>query len=165
MHLSPDEESAANFEVSEGSLPFCFDSCQFIRDNFHAIKNQLSTSLDLDPLEHDENFVPDFSYSYLQPPNAIGCQVADEGMEADIFDQMIQEGSLPFCFESFQLLKGTLHNTSSVKNEQHVGYHVIKMEPIENGFQQSFQVFHDQISDVLDEVCSQSLSPLTTCEF
>jgi len=66
--------------------------------------------------------------------NAIDCQVADEGMEADIFDQMIQEGSLPFCFESFQLLKGNLHSTSSVKNEQLVGNHVITMEPIENGF-------------------------------
>ena len=30
--------------------------------------------------------------------------------------------------------------------------------------QKSFQVFHDPIADVLDEVCSQSLSPLTTCE-
>ena len=30
--------------------------------------------------------------------------------------------------------------------------------------QQSYQVFHDPIADVLDEVCSQSLSPLTTCE-
>ena len=33
MHISydNDEESAANFEVSEGSFPFCFDSFQFIR--------------------------------------------------------------------------------------------------------------------------------------
>jgi len=38
------------------------------------------------------------------------------------------------------------------------------MEPIENGFQQSFHVFHDPIADVLDEVCSQSLSPLNTFE-
>ena len=30
--------------------------------------------------------------------------------------------------------------------------------------QQSFQVFHDPIADVLDEVCSPSLSPLTTGE-
>jgi len=65
MHISydNDEESAANFEVSEGYFPFCFDSFQFIRDNFHAIRNQLSTSLDLDPLEGDENLVQDFSYS------------------------------------------------------------------------------------------------------
>jgi len=159
-----DEESAANFEVSEGSLPFCFDSCQFIRDNFHAIRNQLSTSLDLDHLESNENFVQDFSYSDLQPPNAIGCQVADEGMEVDILDQMIQEGSLPFCFESFQFLKGNLHSPYSVKNEQHVDNHVITIEPIEMGLQQSCQVFHDPIADVLDEVCSQSFSPLTTCE-
>ena len=52
MHISydNDKESAANFEVSEGSLPFCFDSFQFIRYNFHAIRNQLSTSLDMDHL-------------------------------------------------------------------------------------------------------------------
>ena len=30
--------------------------------------------------------------------------------------------------------------------------------------QQSFQVFHDPIADVLDEVCSQSFSPLSICE-
>ena len=69
MHISygNEEESAANFEVSEGSLPFCFDSCQFIRDNYHAIRNQMSTSLDLNHLESNENFVQDFSYSDLQP--------------------------------------------------------------------------------------------------
>ena len=34
-------------------------------------------------------------------------------MEADIFDQMIQEGdSVPFCFESIQFLKGRLHSKS-----------------------------------------------------
>ena len=30
--------------------------------------------------------------------------------------------------------------------------------------QQSFQVFHDPIADVLDEVCSPNISPLITCE-
>ena len=157
MHISygSDEESATNFEVSEGSLLFCFDSCQFIRDNFHAIRNQLSTSFDLDHLESNENLVQDLSYPELQPPNAIDCQVADEDMEAGTYDQMIQEDFIPFCFESFQLLKGKLHSTSSVKNEQ--CNHVITMKPIENGLLQSFQVFHDPIADVLDEVCSQSI--------
>ncbi len=50
----------------------------------------MSTSLDLNHLER--KFVQDFSYSDLKPPKAIVCQVADEGMEADIFDQMIQAG-------------------------------------------------------------------------
>jgi len=64
MHISygNEEESVENFEVSEGSLPFCFTSFQFIRDNFHAIKNQLSTSFDLDHLEGNEILVQDFSY-------------------------------------------------------------------------------------------------------
>ena len=99
----------------------------------------------------------------MQPPNAIDCQVADEDMEAGINDQMMQDDSVPFCFESFQSLKGRLHSKSS--NEQLVENQVISSKPIENGFQQSFQVFHDPIANVLDDVCSQSLSPLTTCEF
>ena len=55
----------------------------------------------LDHLESNENLVQDLSYPELQPPNAIDCQVANDGMEANTYDQMIQEGSLPFCFESF----------------------------------------------------------------
>ena len=98
----------ANFEVSEGSLPFCFDSCQFIRDNYHAIRNQMSTS----HLESNENFVQDFSYSDLQPPKAIDCQVAAEDLEVDTHDLMIQGDSVPFCFESIQFLKGRLHSKS-----------------------------------------------------
>ena len=221
MHISydNDEESVANFEVREGSLPFCFDSYQFIRDNFHAIRNQLSTSLDLDPLKRDENFVPDFSYSDFQPPNAIDYQVAHEDMEANTYDQMIQEYSLSFCFESCQFLKGKLYSKSSneqlvgnqqsfsfnvedegqitdegvateihdlmmqedsvpfcfeafqfirqnfhaiskEKDEQPIGCHTVSMDTL----QQSFQVFHDPIADVLDEVCSKSPSPLTICE-
>ena len=68
-----EEESEANFEVSEGSLPFCFTSFQFIRDKFHAIKNQPPMSFDLDHLEGNEILVQQFSYIYLQPPNAIEC--------------------------------------------------------------------------------------------
>jgi len=100
----------------------------------------------------------------LQPPNAIECQVADEDLEAEPYDQMMKDDSIPFCFESFQFLKGKLHSTSSVKDEQLIENHVISSETIENGLQQSFQFFHDLTTDVLDEVCSQSPSPLTTCE-
>jgi len=75
---------------------------------------------------------------------------------------MTPDDSVPFCFESFQFLKGKLHNISS--NVQHVGNHVISSETIENGLQQCFQIFHDPIADVLDYVCSQSPSPLATYE-
>ena len=68
-----EEESAINVEVSEGSFPFCFSSFQFIRDNFHAIRNQLSTSFDLDHLEGNEILVQDFPYLDMQPRNTIDC--------------------------------------------------------------------------------------------
>ena len=128
-------------------MPFCFDSCQFIRDNFHAIRNQLSPSLDLNHLESNENLVQDLSYPELQPLNAFDCQVADEGMEVDTYDQMIQEGSLPFCFESFQFLKGRLHSKSS--NEQ----------PITN--QQSISVnVEDETDDkILEQPVTSDLQP------
>ena len=38
------------------------------------------------------------------------------------------------------------------------------METIENGLQQSFQVFHYPIADVLDDIYSQSPSPLANFE-
>ena len=69
-----DEESETNFEVSEGSLPFCFDSFQFIRDNYHAIRNQMSTSLDLNHLESNKNFVGIYLEGPFISPSKIGAQ-------------------------------------------------------------------------------------------
>ena len=95
-HISygSEEESVEKFEVSEGSLPLCFTSFQFIRDNFCAIRNQLSISFDLEHLEGNEILVQDFSYLYLQPPNSIECQVADEDLEAGTVGIMRQVLSL-----------------------------------------------------------------------
>ena len=116
MHISygSEEESETTFEVSEGSLPLCFTSFQFIRDNFHAIINQPSISFDLDHLEGNEILVQDFSYLDLQPLNAIECQVAYEYLEAGTYDQMMEDDSIPLCFESFHFLKGILHSISKI---------------------------------------------------
>jgi len=137
MHISygSEEENAANFEVSEGSFPFCFASFQIIRDNFHSIRNQPSISFDLDHLEGNEILVQYFSHLDLQPPNAIDCQVADEDSEARTYDQMMQDDFVPFCFEPFQFLKGNMHNISSIKDEQPIENNAISLEPIENGLQ------------------------------
>ena len=75
---------------------------------------------------------------------------------------MMQHDSVPLCFESFQFLKG--HSHSIYSNEQPVENHAISLESIENGLQQSFQVLHDPIADVLDDVYSQSFSPLANYE-
>ena len=114
MHISygSEEESAENLEVSEGSLPICFASFQFIRDNFYAIRNQQSLSFDIDNQEGNEILDQDSSDPDLQPPNAIECQVADEYLEAGTYDQMMQDDSVPLCFESFHFLNGILHSIS-----------------------------------------------------
>lgn len=49
-----EEESVENLEVSEEYLPLCFTSFQFIRDNFHAIRNQQSLRFDLENQEDIE---------------------------------------------------------------------------------------------------------------
>ena len=61
-------------------------------------------------------------------------------------------------------MKGNLHSISSIKDGKLVEIHAISLEPIENGLQQYFQVFHDPIVDVLDDICSQSPSPLANFE-
>ena len=89
IHFSneDEEESAENFEISEGTLPFCFASFQFIRDNCHTIRKQMSTSLGINCLEGNQIFVQKLSYLDLQPQNAIKCQVAKEDLEAGTYDQ------------------------------------------------------------------------------
>jgi len=77
---------------------------------------------------------------------------------------MMRDDSVPLSFESFQFLKGNFHSISSIKDEQLIENHVVSLEPIENGLQQSFQVFHDPIADVLDDIYSQIPSPLANCE-
>jgi len=101
----------------------------------------------LDPLEGDENFVTDFLYSEFQPPNAINSQVAHEDLEAGIYDQMIQEDSLPLCFESFQFLQGKLHSKSS--NEKFVG----------NQQFLSFKVEDETDGEIFEQIVNKKSSP------
>lgn len=128
--------------------------CLFVLIHF----NSLETSFDLHHLEGNKNLVQDFSYPELQPLNPIDCKVADEDMEVGPYNQMMQDDSMTFFFESFQFLKGKLHSISS--NEQPVESHKISSEPIENGLQQYFQAFHDPIFDLLDNVRNQIPSPI-----
>jgi len=53
-----EKENAECFDFSEGTLRFCFESFQFIRDNYHAINNQVSTCFDTDHLEESQVLAP-----------------------------------------------------------------------------------------------------------
>ena len=166
MHIiqDNDEESLENWEVSERYLPLCFASIHFIKDNFHAIRNQQSLSFNFE-VETDSEILEQVVYEKsspkttdeiiydikpspapdLQPPNAIEGQIIDEGLEAETYDLMMQEDSLPLCFEAFQFVKKNFRNISKRKVEQSVECHA-------DTSQQYFQVYYDPIAHVLDDV-------------
>lgn len=102
-------------------MPLCFTSFDFIRDNFHSIKNQASIRFDIDHLEGNEIL----AYLDLQPLNSIECQVVDEDFDVGTYDQIMQDDYVPLCFESFQFLKGISHSISS--NEQPLKNHIMSL--------------------------------------
>ena len=53
----------------------------------------------------------------LQPSSSIEFQIADEGLEAETYDQKLQDDSVPLCFETFQFLKKKFHNISKAKDD------------------------------------------------
>lgn len=134
MHITygSEEESVENFEASEGSLAICFVSFQFIKQNFYPIRNYQSLSFDVDNEEQNEILDKDSSDLDFQPPYAIECWVADEDLETQIYDQMMEENSLPLCFETFHLLKRNFHSISAIKNEQLIENYEVSLEPMCN---------------------------------
>lgn len=164
MHIYDDrgEENAENFEISEGYLPLCFASFQFLKEIFSKIRNQQSFSFDVE-VEVDnelleqvvnektspemvEEIVCDIESSLapdLQPQNSIECQVADEGLEIETYDQTMQDDSVPLCFEAFQFLKQNFHNISKEKDGQAIECHAVSLKPMDT-FQQSFKFFMTQ---------------------
>jgi len=91
----------------------------------------------------------------LQPPHTIQGQITDEGKAAEIHDLMMQEDSVPLCYEEFQFIRQNLRNISKEKDEQPIGCHTVSI----NTSQQSPQVFDDPFAHVLDSVCCKNSSP------
>jgi len=174
------EENAENIEISEGTLPFCFESFQFIKDNYHAVCNQVSSSFDTDHLEESQILAHNALPLVLQPQSAIECQISEgdleaapydqriqvvsmplyfesselfeeEGSEAAACDQMIQGVSLPLCFKSSELFKG---------EEQLVQISQVPFQPVCNELQVSFHILYDSSADSLCDGINQLSSPL-----
>ena len=49
-------------------------------------------------------------------------------MVAEIHDLMMQEDSVPFCFEAFQFIRQNLRNISKENDEQLVKCHIVLMD-------------------------------------
>ncbi len=56
----------------------------------------------------------------LQPPNTIQGQITDEGEAAEIHYLMMQEDSIPLCYEAFQFIRQNLRNIPKGKDDSSV---------------------------------------------
>jgi hypothetical protein len=97
-----------NFRVREKSLPLCFSSFQFLRKNCRRVgigkeggySDQLGedSSADVEAILNPK--LQHFTYSDFQIPNEI--------LKPETNCELIQNNSVPLCFNSFQILKETL---------------------------------------------------------
>jgi len=151
-----EEENAENFNSSKGTLPFCFESFQFIRDNYHAVYDQVSPYVAIDHLEDDQGIVSDVLPLFLQPQSAIEYQIEEENSEAAACDQMIQIAPLLLCFESSELCKE--------EKEKQVPISQVPSGPVCNELQVSFQVWNDPSAGRMNDDRGQLSSPLAGCK-
>jgi hypothetical protein len=87
-----------------------------------------------------------------QPLIYIDFQIPDEILEPETNYELIHNNSVPLCFNSCQFLK---KNLEYMLKDKYTENQEVSVEPI----QQSDQFLQDPISDVLDDLCFQSLSP------
>jgi hypothetical protein len=147
-----DEEETENFRVREKSLPLCFSSFQFLRGNCKQVVNSREGECS-DPLGEDASVdVKVVLNPELQPFTYFDFQISDERLKPEANSELIQNNSVPLCFDSFQFLK---KNLEYMLKDKYTENQEVAVEPM----QQSVQVLQDPISDVLDDWCCQSLPP------
>jgi hypothetical protein len=79
-------------------------------------------------------------------------QISDERLRPETNSELIQNNSVPLCFNSFQILKETL---GQVLKDKYIKGQEISFESM----QQSCQSLQDPIVDRLDALCGQNHSP------
>ena len=93
----------------QSSLSLCFSSFEKIKENYkQANKRVVNIIKDKPSHELVEEIFCDIEASLaldLQPPSSIEFQITYEGLEAETYDQMMQDDFVPLCFETFQFLK------------------------------------------------------------
>jgi len=152
------KESTERFDFSEGNLPFCFESFQFIRDNYHAINNQVSTYFNTDHLEERQIVAPVALPLDSQPRSTTKFQI-EEDSEAAAYDQIIQVDPLHLGFQPSELFE-----EEEEEEEQPAQISQVPNEPVCNELQVSFHVLYDALADKLNDEINQCSSPLEGCE-
>jgi hypothetical protein len=154
MHNShdSDEEETENFREREKSFPLCISSFQFLRGNCKQVVNSREGEFSNQLGEYASVGVEAVLNPELQPFTYFDFQISDERLNPEANSQLIQNISVPLCFDSFQFLK---RNLEYILKDKYTENQEVAMEPM----QQSVQVLQDPISDVLDDWCCQSLPP------
>jgi hypothetical protein len=154
MHNShdSDEEETENLRVSEDTLPLCFSSFQFLKRNSRSVvnsedKNSSDQSID-DAIKDMEVVLNPESQHFPY----FDFQISDERLKPEANSELIQNNSVPLCFNSFQILKETL---GQVLKDKYIKGQEISFESM----QQSCQSFQDPIADRLDGLWGQNHPP------
>jgi hypothetical protein len=133
-------------------LPLCFSSFQFLKRNSRPVvnsedKNFSDQSVEDTIVDMEVVLNPD-----LQPLTYFDFQIPDERLKPETNYELVQNNSVPLCFNSFQFLK---KNLEYMLKDKHTENQEVSVEPM----QQSFQFLQDPISDVLDDLGCQSHFP------
>jgi hypothetical protein len=124
----------------ERSLPLCFSSFQFLRENYKQIVNSRDGECSDESVGDVIDDIEVVLDPNLQPLSYIDLQTKDE---------LMHYNSIPLTFNSFQFLK---KNFNHVMDDKHTENQEFVLEPIK----QSSQSMQDPIVDVLDDLCCQS---------
>jgi hypothetical protein len=146
------DQSAENLRVSENTLPLCFSSFQFLKRNSRPVENSEDRNFSDQSVEDAIKDMEVVLNPESQPLTYIDFQIPDESLEPETNYELIHNNSVPLCFNSFQFLK---KNLEYMLKDKYTENQEVSVEPI----QQSVQFLQDPISDVLDDLCCQSLFP------
>jgi hypothetical protein len=145
-----DKECAENVRVSEDTLPLCCSSFQFLKRNSRSVVNSEDKNFSDQSVEDALKDMEVVLNPVSQPLTYIDFQILDESLEPEANSELIQNNSVPLCFNSFRILKKTLRQ---VLKDKYIKGQEISFESM----QQSCQSFQDPIADRLDGLCGQSL--------
>jgi hypothetical protein len=147
-----DEENAENLRVSGNTFPLCFSSFQFLKRNSRPVVNSEDRKFSNQSVEDAIVDMEVVLNPELHPLTYFDFQIPDERLKPETNYELIQNNSVPLCFNSFQFLK---KNLEYMLKDKHTENQEVSVEPM----QQSFQFLQDPISDVLDDLCCQSHFP------
>jgi hypothetical protein len=139
-----DEENVENFRVREKYFPLCFSSFQFLKRNSRPVVNSEDKKFSDQSVEDAIVDMKAFLNPELQPLTDFDFQILDERLKLETNYELIQNKSVPLCFNSFQFLKNNLEYMLKDK-------HIESQNPSCESMKQSCKSFQDPIAAILDD--------------